>query len=97
MRQPIIETSWIWRRTIVIAVVGVALLAFGALTAATVFCGTDTSLSRDLVTALRDLLVVIVPAYIGGAVLDDGDQRRQSRLPPPADDPRPPPGYEGGQ
>lgn len=77
----LVETSWLYRRTVVFATLAFCAWAVGYLTV----WGKDTALERDIVSSLSLLAAAVIGSYIGGAAWDDLNRMRHSRFerPPP--------------
>lgn len=88
-----LETSWLYRRTVVFATLAFCAWSVGYLT----IWGKDTALERDIVSALSLLAGMVIGSYIGGAAWDDRNRMMHGRIddrqvPPDG----PPPGDERG-
>ncbi len=91
----LVETSWLYRRTVVFATLAFCAWAIGYLTV----WGKDTALERDIVSSLSLLAVAVIGSYIGGAAWDDLNRMRHGHFDDPAPLPiydRPPPSDERG-
>ena len=82
-----IETSWFWRRAVVIAVLAVALGLLVGLAVATTIYRVDTALARDIAGTAGLIIMSTVGTYIAGAAWDDRNRMihgRDGASPPPA-------------
>lgn len=90
----LVETSWVYRRTVVFGTLAFCAWAVGYLTV----WGRDTALERDIVSSLSLLAAAVIGSYIGGAAWDDLNRMRHGRLDDPPSPARPdgyPPAEDG--
>jgi fatty acid desaturase len=86
----LIETSWIYRRTMVFAIVAVGLAALIYLTAR----ASDAASISLIAGVWQTLILAVALGYLFGAGWDDLNRMRHGRIDAP---PPPPPPGEGDQ